>query len=913
MATFFSLLLLASGIAQAQINVLSNPGGETGDYTSWTVYNNAGYNFNVVTNVGSGAIIPPRTGNYCFFIYGDYNMATEYNGIYQKAPAHAGQIFTADGWVYQLGTDSFNNSGDGNNAFLEVTFLDINSATLARYRSASIVNGSTTDLWIDMSVTNQLDPNTYAAIGSVTNLVAPAGTVQVEYNLVFNLVNYGGGSTYWDDLSLLSYSPPPPYITNVAPNVILATNNNLTFNVVAQNGTITNIQLTVKSVTGLANPITNTVTYTSPSTNFTVVGLNTVTASVSYPLASNTTYTVTIQATDSNQDTALANAAFDTMSPVLVWEAEDFNYNSGQFLTTPANGGAGLYAGLVGTEGIDEHKIGGPTANGGGAFHFYRPTDAVSIQAANELPRQKYIDGIAAGNTNAIDEEVGYNSPGDWINWTRNFPAGDYNIYARLSTSGSGTMLNFGLVTGDPTSSSQSVTNLGIFSFTDDSFGTYKYVPLQDNFGNLVTVHLNGQQTLRSTVVGNPNISFFMLMPATGSPYPALLSSYPTGLHPFEPGTQLTFSIGPANGSVINSSAIGVTLNGQDMTSHLTITAGTANSWNASLPISSNAIYSAVINVTNTTELSSHFAINFDTFSQSNFMWEAEDFDFNGGQFIDNPVPTADNVLIVGQTPPLANGTLAGDSYYGLPGGGNQSTYGIDFTTQGKSDTAQEYYRFDDCGTEFSTDFIRQKFLDARTASGDQNITDFDVGWWNAGWWLNYTRTYPTGRFYVYGRLAGGAGAFSGTSLSIVTNGVGTSLQSSNVIGSFADPNAAGWATWHWVPMLDANNQMAVITLGGQATLKLTSGGNLNANYYMLVPAPATANFFSATVAINNQQPAVSFPTQNGFTYTLVYKNDLTDTGWSTVTSVPGDGSVKTLTDTTATGVAHRFYAVQAQ
>src|ERR1022692_3140484 len=92
---------------RAQINLLANPGAEAGSFSGWTKYNDAGYNFNTVTNIGSGATIPPHSGNYAFFVYGDYNYATGYNGMYQKSSAHAGQVFTADGWVYQLGTDAF--------------------------------------------------------------------------------------------------------------------------------------------------------------------------------------------------------------------------------------------------------------------------------------------------------------------------------------------------------------------------------------------------------------------------------------------------------------------------------------------------------------------------------------------------------------------------------------------------------------------------------------------------------------------------------------------------------------------------------------------------------------------------------------------------------------------------------------
>ncbi len=205
-------------------------------------------------------------------------------------------------------------------------------------------------------------------------------------------------------------------------------------------------------------------------------------------------------------------------------------------------------------------------------------------------------------------------------------------------------------------------------------------------------------------------------------------------------------------------------------------------------------------------------------------------------------------------------------------------------------------------------DYLRQKFIDARNSTGDTNIGDFDIGWWNTGWWLNYTHSYPPGKFYVYGRLAGGAGPFSGTTLSLVTNGFGTTNQMTQLLGSFADPNAAGWQTWHWVPLLDTNNRPAVVSLGGVATIQATSGANLNANYFMLVPA---ASGLTLNISMNAGSPSLSFATQPGFNYTVLYKNSLADPTWKALTIVNGDGTVKTVPD--GTGGSQRFYKVMVQ
>ena len=62
------------------------------------------------------------------------------------------------------------------------------------------------------------------------------------------------------------------------------------------------------------------------------------------------------------------------------------------------------------------------------------------------------------------------------------------------------------------------------------------------------------------------------------------------------------------------------------------------------------------ITVKDSNGLTNSVSGTFDTFSQNNFMIEAEDFDFNSGQYIDNPVPTSGN----GTT----TGNLAANSYF---------------------------------------------------------------------------------------------------------------------------------------------------------------------------------------------------------------------------------------------------------
>ena len=58
------------------------------------------------------------------------------------------------------------------------------------------------------------------------------------------------------------------------------------------------------------------------------------------------------------------------------------------------------------------------------------------------------------------------------------------------------------------------------------------------------------------------------------------------------------------------------------------------------------------------------------------------------------------------------------------------------------------------------------------------------------------------------------------------------------------------------------------------------------------VPSP-----FSLTITRSGTDVVVSFPTEAGFNYDLEYKTQLTATDWSRLTTVPGDGSTRSVSD----------------
>jgi hypothetical protein len=458
------------------------------------------------------------------------------------------------------------------------------------------------------------------------------------------------------------------------------------------------------------------------------------------------------------------------------------------------------------------------------------------------------------------------------------------------------------------------VTNLGTFSLNGAGWNVDGYSPLLDSFGNLVSVSIGGINTVRVQIVqgGNPNLDSFFLVPAVTIQTPILVSSYPNSVQPFEPTNKFVFTVGQGGGSAIGAGGVQLILNGTDVTSRVSFTS-TATNWTGAISVTTNGVYSAVINVTNSTHLSSSFVINFDTFSQNNYMWEAEDFDFNGGSFIDNPQPTGDYTLVGN----YSTGTLETNSYWGYPGGNenNEAIGGVDFSNSVSGPPVQ-YRPADIIGTQVAADFLRAKFTNSAALLNDPNIGDFNIGYFNPGMWLNYTHNYPQGNYYVYARTACGNGAFTNAPLSLVTGGWGTPDQTTSLLGTFTDTNPpVGWQTYEWAPLQDANGNLVVVPFNGSTnTLRLgcATSGSINVNFLMLVSAPAVAVPLQLAITRSGSQVNISFPTQAGHSYSVLATGSLTlPVTWSTLATVSGNGAVQTVQDTIS-GTA-RYYRVAMQ
>jgi hypothetical protein len=946
-----SVIIMLFALSAQAGNVLVNPGFEATPLFasgSWSQH------ATVTWSMNAGTAWAPRTlthaGGNSFWMQGVYNGGNNTTYAAQDFACFPGNTYTADCWYSAYVTNNgsiggsgasgsglFGNDGAGNeDGWIEVQFLDSGNNLLADYKSTIITpsfcaNAAATLTlvtnaygpylpWEDFPVTNQYDVSTLtpgadpASNGTVTNtlaagqlITAPPGAVKLEFRISMFQAQYESGAPFYDDATLNQVGgPSASVIGNVSPDgtkFFNGTNTSFTFNITsaAVGGAPfpTNATSKVGIIVNGQNQ-TSSLQFSGPSTNL----------SVTLPgLASNSLYTITVTTTNSVGLTASKTVNFDTFpSSVFIVSAEDYDYTNGQYYDNPtptSAPGPNSYFGLAGTLGTDMSTYGGTGTLPGGAGQLVRSDNNVAMQRAADIQLPLYA---AQNDPNVYNVQIAYNNPGNWENYTRHYPAGNYIVYLRYNTPNSGVIESLNLLTSGYGTSSQTATNLGYFIGAATGAG-YAWVPLTDAFGNKVIVNLSAGQNTLQLLSGNgqgangiANFVDFVFVPASGGFPPVINNLIPNNINPPVNGniflnvTNITYSVS-SHFSTVASSAIHTVVNGVDISSSATYS-GNNTSWNVSVPCPQNQLINLAISATDANGMSNSISETFDTFKQSNFMIEAVDFDFNAGSFIDNPLPTA-------------GVELATNSYYA---GGidqtNAAALNIDYS--GFSDGGAEAWNYRPLdtavGQEITSDFLRSKFINV-DGVGD-NAQDYDMGYWNGGFWENYTRTIPAGSYNVYARLAGGNGAFSGTTLSLVTSGRGTTTQTTQLLGSFADASAAGWQTWHWIPMRDTNGNLVTVSLGGVQTLRLTSGNNLNAHFVMFVPSASAPPIL--TVSVTGSNVSLHFQTVSGHNYTVLYNNTLIGGTWQPLSApIPGDGTIKNVPDT-VTGQT-RFYKLQIQ
>jgi hypothetical protein len=807
--------------------------------------------------------VPPHSGTLYWKEWGASYVdgLTNVAGIYQDFSSSPGSVYQASGWFFTRSNDLL---GADCAVWLEVSFLDASTNLLALFKSDNFTRDVGSDAWFEYPVTNVCDvsspmdsgdPNftIYPVTGSVSQLVAPVGTKTVRYRFAYSQANSEGGSCYLDDAVLDQVTGPiPPVISDVFPRnmIFVDPKDGLTFNVNSPSGYTINTNAIGVVVNGV--DVSSALAISGSSSNKNVAY---------YGLLSNLTYSASITVTDSFNFSASTTTYFETMwvgiAPIVfLWEAEDFDFDSGHYLNTPdlcdTSGKTNCYFGKVGVEDVDEHSTGSASS------HAYRPDDMVGTLISGDYLRKDQV--VAGVSDYRIDPFI----TDDWLNYTRDWPKGSFWVVGRLSTdiSLSGTVL-LSQVNAD-----SSTTDLGTFTIANGRGWTaFDNVYLKDTNGNNAIVTLEGKATLRVTSGGNLLPNFFALV-AGQVDLPSLNNVYPTGTHPFEPTNAFGFSAS-AVGATIPASGISVTLDGRDVSSSLAITGSDSNKTVVYPGLTPNAPHTAIITVTNSLGHGISVTNMFDTFSQTNYMVEAEDFDYDGGKFVTPWVPGSYQDL----------GAVTNVDYQHTP-------------------FAAEQFKYRTAGIpeDLTHDYLRATFLDV-------GAPDYDLTWFGNGDWANYTRNYPAGNYNIFARSSG-LGSYS-MDLDQVVSGAGTTSQVTNRLGHWVAVGRA-YTLYDWVLLTDDAMAPVVVNLNGQSTLRIATTGNTNPNFFMLAPASAASVQLVAARSADNI--VISFPTQTGTSYQVLTRDGLSTGSWSVLTNVVGDGALKSLTQTTSG--TQRFYQV---
>ncbi len=786
------------------------------------------------------------TRNYPAGTYNLYLRGSGGNGPQADAASLAVAGGTAS--INGAGPYQFSIAGKGWQTYTWCPLMDSSSGQMAQIT----LDGSPSTLRVTIDHGN-CNENFY--------MLVPLNTNVMVSTITLTNITPDGSQIYNTDsvFSVTAASPTAPVNPANIFMIVTATN-------VWGHGSVT----TLSSSSGL--------TITGPSTNLTAT----------FPLVSNTIYKVVIQATDIDGLPTSATVSFDTIvaPPVMPvananysFEAEDFNYGGGGYVDNPQTN---AYYGLDGSSGIDFNLTAAPQSTG-----YIRA--GLNTEPAGDKVRPAYNATTNEFGIPYQDYDVGFTAGGQWGDYTRNYPAGTYNIYVRAADGGgqSADSGSIAVVISDPHQSGQSITKLGTFSVPGTgNWQSYTWAPVLDAQGHLARFNGGSLETLRATTDGgNYNANFYLLVPADPSvhPLPSVSNFTPDGTALFQYTNSITFT---ANSSIgLSTTGITMTLNGANVTPSLSFS-GTPIEWSVSAPVKPNGFYTAIVTLTDANGTASTTNV-FGTYSATNFQWEAEDYDYSngvtGGLYFDNQVGAYAG--LAGQT-----GVDFNESDPNGPGRGNSYRLG----------------GLQDFPDAVAGDQARAQF----TTAGK---TDYNLGSFGPFSWANYTHHYPPGTYNVIGRFAEGA-ANTHLGLSQLVSGYQTPVQTTNFIGTFSIP-VQGWSTWEWAPLLDNSGKMAQVTLdGSQQTLQLGGSPNstepeANVNFFMLV---ATIPSPKITVTIVGHTVNVSFPTQTGYTYQLLYKNNLTDATWTPVDApVSGDWTGHTLGDT-MTGTT-RFYQIQVQ
>ncbi len=298
-------------------------------------------------------------------------------------------------------------------------------------------------------------------------------------------------------------------------------------------------------------------------------------------------------------------------------------------------------------------------------------------------------------------------------------------------------------------------------------------------------------------------------------------------------GTPVTFEVDSFN-STVASNFVTLTLNGVAQNSGLfSTTSPTTQLFATYTPnLVANTLYTMVITaqdangnvVTNTS--------NFNTFLPGNLYVDASDYNYNGGQYIDNLAPTNGFTNLEG---------VDGVDFYDYTGTNNALYRPAD---------QPQILELDDAITGDPIDHANERA---------NNFTVYNVGFTDIGEWQNFTRTVPAATNYsIYTRAASGTtGQFEMDLLASAT--ATASNQPYAALGRVSVPNTGGSKVYSGAltPVQDLFGNTVVINLSGTKTFRETAIASrvYNLEYFTLVPISNSTNTLRPYISVGSPLP----------------------------------------------------------
>jgi len=317
-------------------------------------------------------------------------------------------------------------------------------------------------------------------------------------------------------------------------------------------------------------------------------------------------------------------------------------------------------------------------------------------------------------------------------------------------------------------------------------------------------------------------------------------SALPAFLSGLSPGNGAKLLIRPKiieahlvdSGTTVTASSVAMKLNGTTVSATATKTGGdTKIVYTPTADLLPDTEYTVELTYTDTAgSHTTSWKFTTGPLSSNLFVVEAEDFDYS------------DDGVTGGLTNPM-KGTPGQDvdvmPYYGGAYDQKSAVINIDYNDNDPGDG--NVYRTEDSGSADGNDTsmynnqggvpgngLGDAYAIAANNRGTYTTTvNYALGW-SGGDWHNYTRTFPTtgtGWWEVYAALSydGTADGQLSGNLQLVTDGVGTTSQTVEQLGTFSAPGSGGWGSENLVPMKTASGARAVVKLKGLNTIRYTS------------------------------------------------------------------------------------------